>query len=116
MENREVNLIEDVKKLAEHKCVSPRDGFVLGVDYYIEQHQFGDLLKLISSYETNPVENRVTQPSDNLLGLLNKITISDINDSPIFTHTKLFREHFDYIKKEIITCLSGQISRSKKSR
>ena len=54
-----MSLIEEVKKLAEHKCVSPRDGFVLGIDYYIEKHQFDELIKLISSYKANRAETLV---------------------------------------------------------
>lgn len=54
-----MDLIKEVKKLAEHKCISPRDGYVLGIDYYIEQHQFNELLKLISSYEANRAETLV---------------------------------------------------------
>lgn len=50
-----MDLIEKVKKLAEHKCISPRDGFVLGIDYYIEKHQFDELLQIISSDRASEV-------------------------------------------------------------
>ena len=55
-----MGLIEEIKKLAEHKCISPRDGYVLGIDYYIEQHQFDNLLKLISTHEANRAETLVS--------------------------------------------------------
>lgn len=33
------------------------------------------------------------------------ISIADINDAPMFTHTKQFRDHFNYIKNEFIQLL-----------
>lgn len=38
---------------------------------------------------------------DSLLDMLQSINLSDI-DAPVFTHTRQFREHFDYIKKKFI--------------
>lgn len=67
-----MNLIEEVKKLAEHKCTSPRDGYVLGIDYYIEKHQFDKLIELITTNEANRVQPEVSLPSRYILDDIRK--------------------------------------------
>lgn len=56
---------------------------------------------------TKWLEDKVLQKQDKCaLGGVIDISIADINDAPMFTHTKKFREHFSYIKSEFVRLLS----------